>query len=132
MEKMIAGIFLLFGILFCLGAFGTSSREVFLAEILFGPALIYIGLELLKWDNDQSNNRCRLFCFWFIDCYLFSIHRKIPTRRDDKSRNFYRNSTDDNRTNSNEGLSEKKYKIKLWWSIQKDHSLQQKFRQVKE
>ncbi|MEM5834507.1 MAG: hypothetical protein QXQ69_01500 [Candidatus Aenigmatarchaeota archaeon] len=48
MEKMIAGIFLLFGILFCLGAFGTSSREVFLAEILFGPALIYIGLELLK------------------------------------------------------------------------------------
>ncbi|MEM5794073.1 MAG: hypothetical protein QXS48_02540 [Candidatus Aenigmatarchaeota archaeon] len=48
MEKIIGGIFLLFGILFFLGAFGTSSKEIFLAEILFGPSLIYIGLELLK------------------------------------------------------------------------------------
>ncbi|MCS7105825.1 MAG: hypothetical protein NZ942_00710 [Candidatus Aenigmarchaeota archaeon] len=48
MEKIVAGIFLLTGIIFCLGAFGTSSKEVFLAEILFGPALIYIGIELLK------------------------------------------------------------------------------------
>ncbi|MFH8086678.1 MAG: hypothetical protein QW609_02555 [Candidatus Aenigmatarchaeota archaeon] len=48
MEKIIAGIFLFFGVLLCLGAFGASRKEVFLAEILFGPALIYIGIELLR------------------------------------------------------------------------------------
>ncbi|MEM7825615.1 MAG: hypothetical protein QW412_02015 [Candidatus Aenigmatarchaeota archaeon] len=48
MEKIIGGILLLFGTIFFLGAFGSSKKEVFLAEILFGPVLIYMGIELIK------------------------------------------------------------------------------------
>ncbi len=48
MQKIIGGALLFFGTIFCLGAFWNSNKENFLAEILFGPALIYIGAELIK------------------------------------------------------------------------------------
>jgi|YelNatPaOPRAMG01_1025707.scaffolds.fasta_scaffold03472_7 hypothetical protein len=48
MQKIIGGALLFFGIIFSLGAFWNQNKEIFLAEILFGPALIYIGVELIK------------------------------------------------------------------------------------
>ncbi|MGC8811961.1 MAG: hypothetical protein ACP5O8_00015 [Candidatus Aenigmatarchaeota archaeon] len=48
MNKIIGGILLFFGTIFCLGAFGNQNKEMFLLEILFGPTLIYIGTELIK------------------------------------------------------------------------------------
>jgi hypothetical protein len=48
MKKIVGGIFLFLGIVFLLGAFKSENKEIFLAEILFGPTLIYIGSELIK------------------------------------------------------------------------------------
>lgn len=48
MQKIVGGILLFFGIIFCLGAFWNQNKEMFLLEILFGPTLIYIAGELIK------------------------------------------------------------------------------------
>ena len=48
MMKAIGAIFMFLGIIFLFGASFNKRADIFLLEAIFGPILLYIGLELLR------------------------------------------------------------------------------------